>query len=642
MIRRQTDRQAKIEAPLDLADNLKWREYVFRRGARDASFRKLVLEYSARDPLFFINTFTFSHDPRIVEEGVSNTTPFVTYPFQVAAVKTMAAAVGKHDVLCEKSRDQGATWMFLLVMLWYWRFRGGLIFNLMSRTAELVDTSEDLNALMPKLDFAVRHWPKWVQPKYSYYNMRLTNLDNKSIFRGFSTTRDAARAGRCTAALMDELAFFEAPDGYGAVSAMSRCTNTRFLVSTPNGTGNAFYDQREKGAETGNPRMIRLHWSDHPVHSKGLYEVVNGEIKVLDEGYSFPADYPFNERFRDRFSLRSVWFDEECNRAGRESEVRQELEIDYLSSGAPFFSQSEIRAAIDRFARPPERIIDIMRVFDPEHPVISDWLPAKDEFGNLALWVPLVGRDKAPPRERHYAFGIDVSAGTEASNSVISIGDLATRQKVGQFVSNKISPHNLGCLVHALGKWFGCGEGDTEAYVIWEALGPGQSFQRSLFDCGYSNFYYREIETKRYAKSSQVPGWHPGGEARRVLLQEYAASLNRGEFDNPSREAISEMSQFRYFPGGKIYHTKAVSEIDPSGNKMNHGDMVIADALLNRAFNRCPVRQELEAVVPENCLQARLDSYNNMQKGAEAGNWFDQAEYERQRAWRRKTRKWAV
>jgi len=49
---------------------------------------------------------------------------------------------------------------------------------------------------------------------------------------------------------------------------------------------------------------------------------------------------------------------------------------------------------------------------------------------------------------------VDISAGTGASNSVIVVGDKKTGEKVAEFASPYLKPHELAKLAVAIGKWF--------------------------------------------------------------------------------------------------------------------------------------------------------------------------------------------
>lgn len=609
--------------PLDRKRNLKWRRYVVERGAQDVEFRAYIRRACELDPIFFINTFMWTHDPRVGmtrDDTRSAQQPFITYPFQVDAIRLICDCIGHEDVVCEKSRDQGATWCFLIAMLWFWMFQEGKDFALMSRTAEMVDSPSNMNALMPKLDFALRRLPTWLKPRYTYTKMKLVNDENESTFAGYATTADGPRGGRGTAVFMDEHAFFETADGYNAWTSMQKFTNSRLTCSTPNGTGNCFYEVKQR-ADRGDIKRVYMHWSKHPLQSKGLYKYTGpGELQILDESYKFAPDYEFV--LDPEWTTRSPYFDEECRRSGRRSEIAQELQIDYLGSGDPFFSKVEIEKAVNDFARPPLMVLDILRHFDSQVCEIEHFDERSDgkEHGHLALWIAL-DASLRPPSHREYAIGADISAGTDASNSVLSIGDRATGEKIGQLVTNRVNPMRFGQIAVALARWF-CGPRGEGAYLIWEQNGPGRQFEAGVLETGYANFFYKEDEKSILRKRSLVPGWHANPESKRVLLSEYSSALARGDFNNPSEMAIREMGQFQYVSGGKIEHSSASAALDPSGQRDNHGDMVIADALLWRGMQRRPSKAVASKVIPPNCLHRRIEDEKQRVRLSET-DWWD-------------------
>jgi len=82
------------------------------RAERDLEFRQAICEKAKRDPVFFFNQFCHTYDPR--PEAPVNHAPFLTYPFQDDYIRELEQAYQKrHDLLTEKSRDMGASWMIL-------------------------------------------------------------------------------------------------------------------------------------------------------------------------------------------------------------------------------------------------------------------------------------------------------------------------------------------------------------------------------------------------------------------------------------------------------------------------------------------------------------------------------------------------
>ena len=101
---------------------------------------------------------------------------------------------------------------------------------------------------------------------------------------------------------------------------------------------------------------------------------------------------------------------------------------------------------------------------------------------------------------------------------------------------------------------------------------------------------------------SDVPGWYPSVNSKRLLLEEYRAALHARSFINRSWDALDECLSFRYTLQGTVEHGReATGGDDPSGARANHGDRVIADALawmLARKYAQSARPDDPDEVVP--------------------------------------------
>lgn len=453
--------------PKDMAGNLRYRAAIHRRVMREPAFADVLWDVCSRDPLFYINAFGYTYDPR---RRPFAKLPFITYPFQDEAILELLRAIGDHDILVEKSRDMGASWLCSLACEYLWHFRRHQSFLFVSRTEDYVDKADNPKSLFWKLDFFIDNLPTWLQPPGYDKNLHrrklhITNPLTGSVIDGESTTGDVARGDRRTAILLDEFAAVD--QGHGVLSATRDATNCRIFNSTPKGTGNAYHDIRQTEIQ-----KLRLHWSAHPLKAAGLYTTdEDGNLKVLDpEGY--PADYtPILDG-----KLRSPWYDGECKRAASAQEIAQELDIDYQGSGYQFFRDDAVQQAIRQFSRPPMYIGDLEHDATTGEPIRF----REDDHGHLRLWC-LLNKDNEPPKDHRYIVGGDVSAGTGSSNSTLCVWDEATAEKVAEYANPYIRPEALAYQAVALAQWFG------NALLIWEANGPGRQFGSRVVDLDYGN-----------------------------------------------------------------------------------------------------------------------------------------------------------
>lgn len=562
--------------PSDMEGNLRWRAAVHRRVLEEPDYADIIRDACSKDPLFFLNGFGWTYDPRRVP---FSKLPFILYPFQQDAVMRLINAVGSHDILVEKSRDMGASWICVSALTWCWLFRTGQSFLFVSRVEEYVDAAGNPKSMFWKLDYLLDNLPRWLRP--SGYNandhrrkLHIENPENGSVVDGESTTGNVARGDRRTAILLDEFAAVE--QGHRVLSSTRDATNCRIFNSTPAGTNNAFYDMRQSSVE-----KLRLHWTAHPVKSRGLYTTgSDGKLKVLDEFYQEGYDPILDGK------VRSPWYDNECKRAVNFQEIAQELDIDYAGSGYQFFNASAIQEAIRKYARPPIAIGDL----EYDDKTAEQIRFREDGSGSLRLWC-LLGKEDSPPIDHKYVVGVDVSAGTGASNSCISIWDSVTAEKVAEYVNSHIRPEDLAKQSVALCRWFG------NAFLIWESNGPGRQFGSRIMELGYGNVYLRRRDEAISGKVSDIPGWASTRETKKVLIGDYRYAVERGECVNRSKEAMEETLEYVFANDGVPEHSRAIGKGDLTGAKASHGDRVVADALAVKGLGECIKRPVL--VEPE-------------------------------------------
>jgi hypothetical protein len=572
--------------PKELSANLHFRKSVLQLGASDSSKAKELRRMCSEDLLFYINVFCWTYDPR-QENPVL---PFITYPFQDETMLNIADCVQVgEDFSVPKSRAMGASWMGLTVFEWFWHFRNSLSFLLISRNEKYVDDTQNPKSLFWKIDFLHKYQPKWLLPAGrellnkdpNRKALHLGNSETDSVIDGESTTGDAGRGDRRTAMFIDEHAAFELNDGFRVLRATRDTTNCRGFNSTPQGAANAFFEV----VHNSSARQLRLHWRFHPIYNKGLYSVTDGEVELLDdfrgkfrvqrkgEGkvreVMFPDEYPFIRT--GRWSLRSPWFDNQCARCVSEMEIAQELEIDFLGSDYQFFDPETIEILLKKCARP--HLVRGNVTYEPETLEPKRFVEDSQDQAPLQLWMTLDGRDKVP-HDRKFVIGVDVSAGTGASNSVASVVDVSTAEKVAVYRNPHIRPNPFAEYVLALARFF------NNAFLVWDASGPtGRTFTMRVMAKGYGNIYYRRYEKKIGKKITDEPGYYLNPEARTHVLENYREALGEGNFINRSRTGLKECLQFIVQPGGLVVHSDAASSQDPSGARTAHGDETIADAL---------------------------------------------------------------
>jgi len=614
--------------PKTLAGNVEFRRDTLRMAMTSKRRQAQLWKLCAEDLLFYVNFACWTYDPRNESLGRPNVTPFITYPeFQDGAILEIQNCVENgRDFAMPKSRDMGASWMGLTVFEWMWHFRPNLSFLLVSRTEDYVDKRGNPKSLFWKLDFLHQHQPDWLLPKGRQLGwkdperrlLHMGNADNGSVIDGESTTGDAGRGDRRTAMFIDEHAAFDVNDGFRILNATRDTTRCRGFNSTPQGAANGFFEVCHKTAA----RVIRLHWSRHPDKNKGLYttDEATGEPVLLDnfrglvkvrrkedenerevmypEGYEFILD-------KDNPKMRSPWYDNECARCVSDKEVAQELDIDFQGSDYPFFDPKFISILSDRYCRPPDKIGFLE--FDRE--TLEPLRFREDPHGNLFLWIPL-GVDGVPARDRKFVAGSDISAGTGASNSVTSLVDQSTGEKIAVYRTPKTRPNPFAEASIALGKFF------NKALMIWDASGPtGKVFTQRVVGAGYGRIYYRRNEKRVTRQITDEPGYFLNPTAKETLLEDYRDALTDRKFINRSEQGMAECLQFIRKPGGAVEHSASANAQDPSGARTAHGDEVIADALACLGVSEhAIVAKAEEPDVPVGSLAWRMQRTRNAER----------------------------
>lgn len=549
----------------------------------------------AADPFFWVNGFCWTYDPRSL---LGAKLPFILWPCQKIAFRSILKSIAEgRDLLIEKSRDMGASWLCLTAFAWHLLYKRDESFLFVSRTENYVDQRGNPKSLFWKLDYLLENLPDSMRPKVDRVRMHISVPENNTVIDGESTNKHSGRGDRRTAILLDEFSAVE--DGYQILKATRDTTNCRIFNGTPQGTGNAYY---EVGLTK--VRRVRLHWTSHPHKAKGLYTKGPDGFEPIDRvwwakqrGRALARMEEFDEKIRLRGvplpdnKIRSPWYALQCERAASAAEIAQEVDIDYLGSGYQFFSSMDIESYIAKHCAPPFRVGEY--AYDDDTLELLQW--RDEERGRWRLWCHLNGAQR--PMERNVVIGVDVAAGTGASNSALSVVNRVSLQKIAEYVNPQIRPEAFGRLAVAAAKWFG------DATLIWEQGGPGRQFGDAVMEAGYRKIYYRRDEEAVGKQMRNVPGWNATKENKLAVLGDYRRALELGLFVNRSEAALRDCLEYVFTASGAVEHSRSLGKVDPSGARTNHGDRTIADALAWKLCKSDPASKKLsEETVLRGCF----------------------------------------
>lgn len=317
--------------PCNLHENAEFRLKLYQACEADIKLQEDMRILCKRDILLWVDLFTWTKDQRRRPDIL----PFISYDFQRDYIKEVKRAIDGHeDLLTEKSRDMGASWIILYIFTHFWLFENGSDFRVGSRKEDFVDKLNDIDTLLEKVRFNLQRQPLWLLPRgfnpveHCAY-MRIINPENGNAIIGESANPHFASGGRRKAILLDEFAKWDDAAAEAAWTATADVSPCRLPISTPIGSGNKFAQLAAGTKEK--IKKTTLHWSLHPEKVKGSYYFDNGvriSIESPEKAFSL---------WKHGGKVRSPWYDAEAERRS-EADLAQEVDIDYLRSGHPFFS----------------------------------------------------------------------------------------------------------------------------------------------------------------------------------------------------------------------------------------------------------------------------------------------------------------
>lgn len=567
--------------------NLNYRRELIDRGERDEKFRIGVIDRCKDDFLFFVGSFIWTFNP--LKAGGTQACPFIPWECQKrAALKVpgepwpgeMPADVDDagllwcidkgQSLLIEKSRDMGISWLCLLVFDWRFLFKPYQKFLCISRNEAAVE-DEDPDSLFWKLDWVHTHLPGWLCPDIRRRKRFFGNDRLGSTITGQASTGLAGVGGRATAMLIDEFSLIKEDREVRQRTAST--TNCRIFNGTHAGMDTEFYALSQQPEV----HKLNVHWTQHPEKIKGLYKS-GPVIEVLDKGFDYGSDFNFimdgSPVGGPRPGIRSPWYDAKCTDIGSTRGVAMDLDINPSGSVSQFFEPLVISDLIRHFCTDPYWEGDV--TYDREtgrKPELQ-----RKATGPLRLWVQPDVEGKFS--QGRYGAGADISMGTGASNSCLSLGNADTGEKILEYANSRIAPDDFAALCIAVLMLFKDSNGDPPL-LCWENRGPGVRFTVRLKELGYHRFYYETNEKKLVGKRIEAtePGWNPLNTAKLSLLEVYRQSLVKRLFLNRSESALTELLVWKYSKDGYPVWGRASPSEDGSGARDNHGDQTIADAL---------------------------------------------------------------
>lgn len=277
--------------PTTIVENIQFRKRLHSRMAGDTGMYKTYLELCALKPQILYNSAFWVYEAR-AKPGMQNV-PFILRPQQDYAVDRMKLAIDEgHNLLFDKSREEGATELITKMFTAYFLLYSDMYFLVGSRVEDYVDKATgvkpDKNGLMRvygnhkcifhKLLYALTTLPPYMQPNLRKSHLIVENLDNGSAIGGEATTFNFGAGDRAKAVLVDEAARIE-PDVAQFISDNIQDTSPCCIYNSTHfkyGSGHPF----AKLLNSNKIEVITLGWEMNPTKNEGLYH--SPEVGIVD------------------------------------------------------------------------------------------------------------------------------------------------------------------------------------------------------------------------------------------------------------------------------------------------------------------------------------------------------------------------
>ena len=486
--------------------------------------------------------------------------PFITWPVQDAAIAEIQECIDEgEDVIIDKSRQMGLSWLLAAISTWYWLFVEDAQIGVCSRVEDDVDKPGVPKSFMYKVDYILGRLPLWMLPcpldqirRGGQYrtHLKLQHPGGATI-HGESSTEDQFRGATLTFAIFDEMAAHDwAEAGWHAAADATGC---RIGNSTPIGPGTEYTRQRNQGLETGSPRVVGVFYHDHPDKGRGREQATDEDGAIT--GIS-------GRRYWD-----SPWFRAEVARRQSAKSVAQDILADHATSGDLFFSSVAITNHMRDSAREPVRCEIAGDVLVP------------DPKGRWYVFAEMI--EGRVSQKESYVMFCDIAHGNGSSNSACAVLDDAG-SLVAMFADPHIGTYDYADEICNAGKGVFRGWRDM-AFLGYEVNGPGEGWHRDLLRNEYKRIYFRRATGKRTEKRSKDYGWRSGRREKMHLLRGLGRAFERGDLTIPCRATLSEMLEYVIYDDGSVGPGLLRDEV--TGARDSHGDRVIAlaGAVLMRA-----------------------------------------------------------
>lgn len=268
-----------------------------------------VLDVYSADPIAFVEQFGWIKIP----EYDNAVKPFFLMDYQKNTLLKLQESESdshEHEILIDKLREMGMTWLLVWYMIWRWLFTAGWSGFILSRTEVEVDNGDDSpdSTIFGKIRWGLKKIPHWMMPEgfrpkgkkgtSTDMQLKILNPQMGTSLNGSTTNSNAGRSRRYSFTFIDEAFYIE---NFGQVySALESVSKTKVFVSTAR-QGIVYKNLMELCKKNGD--YITLNWKMN--------------------------------RFKDE-----IWFEKKKEKAAVDENVMRELEVSYaISSKSQYYPE---------------------------------------------------------------------------------------------------------------------------------------------------------------------------------------------------------------------------------------------------------------------------------------------------------------
>jgi len=600
-----------LKVPKAFDKNLEYRKRILERAEKDNGLQKELLSACTLSRLYWLNTFGWTFSPHLFINGEKRPNPYPHQPFiswdiQDFAFNELGDAIDNGKSLgIDKSRQMGVSWLIIAVLSHLWLFYPDQKIAELSRIEDFVDMPGEDKCLFWKHDYIHTRLPQWMCPpaclpgQKNRVSMRISNVWNGSLISGEATTKNAARGGTKSVVFTDEFGACE--NGDAMIRALGEAACCWLVNSTPV-AGSAY----SRLVQSGKIKFIKVPWWEHPGKGKNRYIQYNEVIQ--------------------KWEIRSPWYDKEEEEHDR-AYMAETHDMDHLLAGQTFFDNQIFEQHKLKFGRPPQTTYEVKF----KEGIANDQIPkllsmrtaneieaTSDRKGKLSLWCNLTedrNEKFRPDQSVEYTFGIDISKGQGASNSVVAVYNSDTGKKVGEWVDCNTPAYRFARLTVALALWFGGRNPRQLPLIIWDANGdPGIEFRDVLISELHYPFYYKdETLGQETTKKKKTLGFHADRTKKVALLSYYQSCIANETIENYNVLSLDETKTFIKFNDGSVGPAQFAAE--KGGARLAHGDRTSADALATWGMkSKSRRRTNPGGQAPVNSWQGRFNQHAKIKK----------------------------